>query len=162
MAVLKEEIIKALQEVYDPEIPINVYDLGLIYDITVTGDKARVLMTFTSPSCPTTEYLKSMVQEAVENVEEINSCEITVTFEPAWNPERISPEAREELGFLDIPKEKEDLAVKGVYLENDPSKMYTKEKLCFNCGVSDKERPLFQTFYKDEQTYLCTKCIGKF
>ncbi len=98
-----DKIIAALREVYDPEIPVNVYDLGLIYEIRVeeTGKgkyKARIVMTLTALGCPIAGSLAAYVEEAVrEAVPEIEDVEVEVTFDPPWTPDMITPEGRELL-----------------------------------------------------------------
>ncbi len=93
-------VIAAIKEVYDPEIPVNVYDLGLIYELTIS--KARevfILMTFTAPNCPMADEVINEVQQTVEDVPGIAKCHIELTFEPAWDRSMLSEEARVELGL---------------------------------------------------------------
>ncbi len=155
---VKDNIINALRQVYDPEIPINVYDLGLIYelDVDVEGN-AKVLMTLTSPACPTGDYIKSMIEDAVRGVDGVISVEIEITFEPLWSPDRITEEAKEELGFTDT--ELDNSAVKDVF---GSFKEESKLRICFRCGANSDEIPILQVYYKGEETFLCTRCSGKF
>lgn len=154
---IKNKIIDNLREVYDPEIPINVYDLGLIYEITMReNNNAHILMTLTSPACPTGDYIREMVEDAVKNVDEVNSVEVEITFEPLWSPDKITPEAKEELGFGD--ENNEDLAVKNVF----GTKKEDEEKICFKCSASSNNVPLLKCFYKGEDVNLCPKCMVKF
>ena len=98
-------VIAAIKEVYDPEIPVNIYDLGLIYELTI--NKARevsILMTFTAPNCPMADQVMAEVKESVEEVPGIKSCNIELVFEPAWDRSMLSDEARVELG-LDYDEE---------------------------------------------------------
>lgn len=95
---LKDTIKERLKNVIDPEIGINIVDLGLIYDVTVDGKKAHVKMTMTSPFCPAAGMITEGVKQNAESVEEIDECEVEVTFDPPWTPEKMSEEAREELG----------------------------------------------------------------
>ena len=93
-------VIAALKEVYDPEIPVNIYDLGLIYELNIS--KARevsILMTFTAPNCPMADQVLMEVRESVEAVPGIAKCNIEMTFEPAWDKSMLSEEARIELGL---------------------------------------------------------------
>jgi len=93
-------VISALKEVYDPEIPVNIYDLGLVYELTI--NKARevsILMTFTAPNCPMADQVMQEVQEGVEGVPGVTKCTIELTFEPAWDRSMLSEEARVELGL---------------------------------------------------------------
>ena len=93
-------VIAALKEVYDPEIPVNIYDLGLIYELNIS--KARevsILMTFTAPNCPMDDQVLMEVRESVEAVPGITKCNIEMTFEPAWDKSMLSEEARIELGL---------------------------------------------------------------
>ncbi len=93
-------VIAAIKEVYDPEIPVNIYDLGLIYELTI--NKARevsILMTFTAPNCPMADQVLQEVQEGVSAVPGVRKCTIELTFEPAWDRSMLSDEARVELGL---------------------------------------------------------------
>ena len=90
----------ALKEVYDPEIPVNIYDLGLIYELTI--NKARevsLLMTFTAPNCPMADQVMMEVQQGVESVPGVTKCSIELTFDPVWDRSMLSEEARVELGL---------------------------------------------------------------
>lgn len=100
LAPLYEEVIRALKQVYDPEIPVNVYDLGLIYELNI--DKSRnvyVKMTFTSPNCPVADDVIMDIQKAVENTPGIGKCEIDLVWEPVWDQSLLSDEARVALGM---------------------------------------------------------------
>jgi FeS assembly SUF system protein len=97
---LKDSIIAAIQTVYDPEIPINIWEVGLIYEVNVDDDgKAHVLMTLTSPNCPVAESLPSEVKDVVAAVEGVTSSEVEITWDPPWDPEMMSEAAQLELGF---------------------------------------------------------------
>ncbi|MEM2020910.1 MAG: iron-sulfur cluster assembly protein [Zestosphaera sp.] len=93
---LRSRVIEALRSVYDPEIPINVWDLGLIYDLRVddSGD-VHVLMSLTAPGCPLAVSLISLVEEVVKGVNGVRKVEVELTFNPPWNPGRMTPEGRE-------------------------------------------------------------------
>jgi FeS assembly SUF system protein len=95
------DVIKALRNIYDPEIPLNIYDLGLIYELSVdeTG-KVHIKMTMTAPGCPMADELLEMVNEAVSTTPGVTDCSIEVVFEPAWDKSRISEEGLVELGML--------------------------------------------------------------
>jgi len=98
---LKKEVIAAISEIFDPEIPVNIYELGLIYDVHVAEDaKVDLVMTLTSPHCPVAEILPGQVKSRVELVEGVNEVELELTWEPAWTPELMSEAAKLELGFM--------------------------------------------------------------
>ncbi len=101
IAQLQEAIIRALKEVYDPEIPVDIYELGLIYHIEVNpaGD-VKVVMTLTSAFCPAAQHLPEDVKKAVESVPGVRSAEVEVTFDPPWDMSRMSETARIQLGLL--------------------------------------------------------------
>lgn len=98
---VEKNIIYTLKNIYDPEIPVNIYDLGLIYDIEYTPEKvALIRMTLTAPNCPMADELLQQVDEDIARVEGVEKVEITLTFEPAWDRSMISEEAQLEMGFL--------------------------------------------------------------
>ena len=100
-AEIEKNVIIVLSSVYDPEIPVNIYELGLIYEISINDEAhVKIRMTLTSPNCPVAESLPNEVQEKVALVKGVNSAEIELTFEPTWDPSMLSEEARLELGFL--------------------------------------------------------------
>jgi len=93
-------VISALKEVYDPEIPVNIYDLGLIYELTINKEhEVSILMTFTAPNCPMADQVLKEVQEGVEAVPGVTKCTIEFTFDPVWDRSMLSEEARVELGL---------------------------------------------------------------
>ena len=93
-------VIAALKEVYDPEIPVNIYDLGLIYELTINqAREVSILMTFTAPNCPMADQVLAEVRQSVEAVPEVTKCNIELTFEPEWDRSMLSEEARVELGL---------------------------------------------------------------
>ncbi|MBE6252145.1 MAG: DUF59 domain-containing protein [Bacteroidales bacterium] len=93
-------VISALKEVYDPEIPVNIYDLGLIYELTISKEReVSILMTFTAPNCPMADQVMMEVQQGVEGVPGVTKCTIELTFEPEWDRSMLSEEARVELGL---------------------------------------------------------------
>ncbi len=97
---LEERIVDVLKTVYDPEIPVNIYDLGMIYKINVQDDSSVDLdMTFTAPNCPAADYILEDVRTKVESVEGIRSANVNLVFEPEWDQSMMSEEARVELGF---------------------------------------------------------------
>ena len=97
---LERDIIMALRQVYDPEIPVNVYDLGLIYEIRVGDDhNVYIQMTLTAPNCPMADYVVDQVKTAVEDVPGVVSARIDLVFEPVWDKSRMSEEALVELGL---------------------------------------------------------------
>lgn len=98
---VEKNIVRALKQVYDPEIPVNIYDLGLIYEIKVDEkNKAFIKMTLTAPNCPMADELLQDVHDAVSNVPTIEDVAIELTFDPPWDKNRMSEEALLELGFL--------------------------------------------------------------
>lgn len=98
---IKEEAIQQIQTIYDPEIPVNIYELGLIYEVNVDVDNnVHVLMTLTAPNCPAAESLPAEVEEKIKSIEGVNSCNVEITFEPPWDQEMMSEVAKLELGFL--------------------------------------------------------------
>ncbi|MPM93236.1 Fe-S protein maturation auxiliary factor SufT [bioreactor metagenome] len=98
---LIQDIILQIKTVYDPEIPVNIWDMGMIYDISVDENmNAKILMTVTAPNCPVAETLPLDVKSAVEAVTQLKSVWVDLTFDPPWNPDRLSDEAKLELGLL--------------------------------------------------------------
>lgn len=98
---LEGRIIEMLKTIFDPEIPVDIYELGLIYNIGISDDGSVViLMTLTSPSCPVAETLPPDVEQKVVSVEGVTSCKVEITWEPAWEKSMMSEEAQLELGFL--------------------------------------------------------------
>jgi len=94
-------IIERLKDVFDPEIPVNIYDLGLIYNVDVDDDnKANIIMTLTAPGCPVADILVEDVRQAALAVESIKVADVELTFEPPWDKSMMSEEARLELGFF--------------------------------------------------------------
>ena len=98
---LKEKIVRSIKTVYDPEIPVDVYELGLIYEIKILDDNnVHVLMTLTSPSCPAAESIPNDVKNRIEMIKEINEVEVEITFDPPYTTDLMSEEAKLELGFM--------------------------------------------------------------
>ena len=98
---LEEKIVRMLKTVYDPEIPVNVYDLGLIYGVEIDDQQqVKIVMTLTAPGCPVADFILEDVKMKVESIEEIRSLELELVFEPAWHHGLMSEEAKLELGFL--------------------------------------------------------------
>mgnify|MGYP000047097814 FL=1 len=96
-----DKIVNVLKTIYDPEIPVDIYELGLIYDVFVSEENnAKILMTLTSPNCPVAESLPRDVEEKVKTLKQINECEVEITFDPTWTQEMMSEEAKLELGML--------------------------------------------------------------
>ncbi len=99
--ILKDRIIQVLKTIHDPEIPIDIYELGLVYSIDINEDNdVLILMTLTSPNCPVAENLPLEVDEAVKHTDGVRNVQIQLTFEPAWTPEKLSDEAKLTLGLL--------------------------------------------------------------
>ena len=100
-ADVTERVIEALRTVYDPEIPVNIYDLGLIYTIDINAENAvRVVMTLTAPGCPVAGEMPGWVADAVEPLPGVKQVDVEMTFQPQWGMEMMSDEARLELGFI--------------------------------------------------------------
>lgn len=100
LAPLYEDVILALKQVYDPEIPVNIYDLGLVYELNINKSReVYIKMTFTAPNCPMADEVIAEVKQSVENTPGIKSCEIELVFEPAWDQSLLSDEARIALGM---------------------------------------------------------------
>jgi FeS assembly SUF system protein len=98
---LYEAVIDALKEIYDPEIPVNIYDLGLIYDVKISPENhAKVLMTLTTPHCPVAESMPGEVELRVGAVPGIGDAEVELVWDPPWDPQKMSDEAKLELGML--------------------------------------------------------------
>lgn len=97
--VSKDQIIRALQKVYDPEIPVNLVDLGLIYEVQIDEHLVVVKMTLTATGCPMHEVISKNVKSAVEALEGVTEAQVEVVWEPRWNPDMISPEGRTALGM---------------------------------------------------------------
>ncbi|MEO9952324.1 MULTISPECIES: iron-sulfur cluster assembly protein [Nonlabens] len=98
---LGEKVVKVLKTIYDPEIPVDIYELGLIYDVMVSSDaEVKILMTLTSPNCPVAETLPVEIEEKVKSLKEVTDAEVEITFDPPWSKELMSEEAKLELGML--------------------------------------------------------------
>ena len=98
---LGENIVKVIKTIYDPEIPVDVYELGLIYDVFVNEDyEVKILMTLTTPNCPVAESLPMEVEEKVKSLNMVKDAEVEITFDPPWSQELMSEEAKLELGLL--------------------------------------------------------------
>ncbi|MBQ7698073.1 MAG: DUF59 domain-containing protein [Paludibacteraceae bacterium] len=97
---IEEEVLKMLKTVFDPEIPVNVYDLGLIYKVDIQGDTCNIEMTLTAPGCPAADFLVEDIRQKVGTVKGINTVNVDIVFEPEWTQDRMSEEAKLELGFL--------------------------------------------------------------
>jgi len=95
------KIVEVLKSIYDPEIPVDIYELGLIYDVMVSeNNDVKILMTLTSPNCPVAETLPVEIEEKVKTLEDVKSAEVEITFDPIWTQDLMSDEAKLELGFL--------------------------------------------------------------
>ena len=97
---IEERIVDVLKTVYDPEIPVNIYDLGLIYKIDVQDDgTVDIDMTFTAPSCPAADFILEDVRQKVDSLEQVKSANVNLVFEPVWDQSMMTEEAKIELGF---------------------------------------------------------------
>ena len=100
MSDLKEKIIKEVRKIYDPEIPVNIYELGLIYNIQVNDErKVNIEMTLTSPNCPVAESLPNMVKENILKIDEVEDVELKLVWDPPWTKDRMSEAAKLELNL---------------------------------------------------------------
>jgi len=98
---LGEKIVKVLKGIYDPEIPVDIYELGLIYDVMVNEDMdVKILMTLTSPNCPVAESLPAEVEQKIKAIDGVKEVEVEITFDPPWSKDLMSEEAKLELGML--------------------------------------------------------------
>ncbi|MBU3820847.1 SUF system Fe-S cluster assembly protein [Flavobacteriaceae bacterium XHP0103] len=98
---LGDKIVRVLKTIYDPEIPVDIYELGLIYDVFVNEDyDVKILMTLTTPNCPVAETLPMEVEEKIKSIDDVNSAEVEITFDPPWSQDLMSEEAKLELGML--------------------------------------------------------------
>ena len=101
MVELENNIVSMLKTIYDPEIPVDIYELGLIYEVKISKENdVAIDMTLTSPNCPVAETLPREVEDKVKSVEGVNSCIVNIVFDPAWDKDMMSEEAKLELGFL--------------------------------------------------------------
>jgi|TARA_Y100000385_G_scaffold136176_1_gene141463 FeS assembly SUF system protein len=98
---LGEKIVRVLKSIFDPEIPVDIYELGLIYDVFVNEDyEVKILMTLTTPNCPVAETLPLEVEEKVKSLDAVKDAEVEITFDPPWTQDLMSEEAKLELGML--------------------------------------------------------------
>ena len=99
--VLENKIVSVLKTVYDPEIPVDIYELGLIYEIQISDEfEVKIIMTLTSPNCPAAESLPAEVEQKVKGLEEVKGFDLEITFEPTWEKSMMSEEAQIELGMI--------------------------------------------------------------
>ena len=96
---IKDKIIDEIRKIYDPEIPVNIYELGLIYDIEVSGKKAKIKMTLTTPNCPVAESLPKEVKESAMQVDEIDEVDLELVWDPPWNKDMMSESAKLEMNL---------------------------------------------------------------
>ena len=98
---VEDKIVASLKEIYDPEIPVDIFELGLIYEVKIKEDGfVEIDMTLTSPNCPVAESLPVDVKNKVESVEEVSECKVNIVFDPPWDKDMMSEDAQLELGFL--------------------------------------------------------------
>lgn len=101
MTITESTIVEVLKTVYDPEIPVSIWELGLVYEVKVHDkDQAKIVMTLTAPGCPVADQLLQEVHDKVKAIPEINNVDVELTFEPTWNTDMMSEEAKLELGFM--------------------------------------------------------------
>ena len=101
MQQIGDKVVAVLKTIYDPEIPVDIFELGLVYDVQLSDQKeAKILMTLTSPNCPVAESLPAEVAERVEALDEIDQAAVELTFDPPWSQDMMSEAAKLELGFL--------------------------------------------------------------
>lgn len=100
-AELKNDIVEVLKTIYDPEIPVDIYELGLIYEVNVDpGNNVHIMMTLTSPNCPVAESLPNEVEQKVKSMDGVETAKVEITFEPPWDQDMMSEAAKLELGFM--------------------------------------------------------------
>lgn len=99
MELTREKILEVLKQVYDPEIPVDIVNLGLIYEVAIEGGRVAVKMTTTSPACPIGDFLAAEVERALREVEGVKEARVELVWDPPWTPERMSREGREKLGW---------------------------------------------------------------
>ena len=99
MAVSKDDVVAVLKKCYDPEIPINIYDLGLVYDIDIGEERISIRMTLTAPGCPASAYLSSDVKRKVEALPGVKAAEVQIVWDPPWTPEMMSEIAKKQFGM---------------------------------------------------------------
>ena len=99
-----EEVYSELRQVFDPEIPVNIVDLGLVYDVAVDGDTCNITMTLTSQMCPEARTIPEVVKRRVTDIDGVEGCNVEIVWEPQWSPQLISPEGRSILGIEDVPE----------------------------------------------------------
>jgi FeS assembly SUF system protein len=97
---LESEVVNVLKNTYDPEIPVNIYDLGLVYDIDIENNNVKITMTLTAPNCPVADILPAEIKERISGIEGVVSAEVKVVFDPPWNQSMMSEEALFDLGML--------------------------------------------------------------
>ena len=101
LAPLYENVVLSLKQVYDPEIPVNIYDLGLIYELNINKKKeVYIKMTFTAPNCPAADFILEDIQQKIEGIPDVKTVNVNVVFEPEWNKDMMSEEAKLDLGFM--------------------------------------------------------------
>ena len=100
----EQDVYTELKQVYDPEIPVNIVDLGLIYDVKVDGQTANITMTLTSQMCPEAKTIPEVVKRRVTGLDDVEDCEIEIVWEPQWSPQMISAEGRKILGIEEEPQ----------------------------------------------------------
>ncbi|RMH65550.1 MAG: SUF system Fe-S cluster assembly protein [Calditrichaeota bacterium] len=99
-SITREQVVDALKTVYDPEIPVDIYELGLIYDIRIKDDKVFIQMTLTTPNCPSAQSLPLEVKDRVSRIPGVKDVEVEIVWDPPWGMEMMSEEARLELGYF--------------------------------------------------------------
>jgi len=97
--VTEEQVYEVLKDVYDPEIPVNIVDLGLIYEVKINNDWVGIKMTLTAPGCPVSVYLAQQVRERLLTIPEVKDADVRIVWEPLWNPSMMSDEAKKLLGW---------------------------------------------------------------
>jgi FeS assembly SUF system protein len=96
----EEDVLEVLRECYDPEIPINIVDLGLVYEVSINGVKVSIKMTLTAPGCPVSGMLKDDVTTKLLSIEGIKEADVDIVWEPPWTPEKMSEDAKKQLGWM--------------------------------------------------------------
>ena len=96
----EEEVLEVLRECYDPEIPINIVDLGLVYKVAINGEKVSIEMTLTAPGCPVSGLLKEDVTNKLLSIKDVKEADVEIVWEPPWSPEKMSEDAKRQLGWM--------------------------------------------------------------
>ncbi len=152
----KEKIVEKLKEIYDPEIPLSLWELGLIYNIEINERNVNILMTLTSPQCPMSDYLIEMIKDKLIELEFIDEVNVNLTFDPPWTPEMIKEEKKNNESNIINKKSESKLG------NNEEKVNDVNIKICHSCGVDENIKPLIEVRYKNEKFFMCYNCLKDF